>query len=81
MLLDECERLRVAVAARRDIRFKNDCACNDLDDRERVRVAVRADADHLVQLICKHPLPDLQPERWRTQPVSVWGREPRAAEL
>jgi len=81
VLLDECERVRVAAAVGGDCRLENDCAGHDLDDRERVRVAVRADADHLVQLICKHPLPDLQPERWRTQPVSVWGREPRAAEL
>src|SRR5438034_11000167 len=34
---------------------------------------MRVDTDHVVQLICKHPSPDLQPERWGTPPVSVWG--------
>jgi len=26
-----------------------------LDDTDRMRVAVRIDTDHVVQLICKHP--------------------------
>jgi hypothetical protein len=42
-------------------------------DRERVRVAVRIDTDEVVQLVCEHPRTDLQPKRWGTQPVSVWG--------
>jgi hypothetical protein len=40
--------------------FKDDRAGADVDDRERVCVAVRVDADHVVQLICKHPT-HLQP--------------------
>src|SRR5205807_9411926 len=30
------------------------------------------DTNHVVQLICEHPF-DLQPKRWGTHPVSVWG--------
>jgi hypothetical protein len=41
-------------------------------DRERVRVAVRVDADHMVHLVCEHPF-HLQPSRLRTIPVSAWG--------
>jgi hypothetical protein len=33
-------------------------------ERERVRVAVRIDTNHVVQLICEHSLTDLQPKRW-----------------
>src|SRR5437879_657623 len=38
-----------------------------------MRVAVRVDTDDVVQLICKHPRTDLQPKRWGTHTVSVWG--------
>jgi hypothetical protein len=37
-----------------------------------VRVAVRVDADHVVQLICKHSS-HLQPKVGGQTPVSVWG--------
>jgi hypothetical protein len=36
-------------------RLEHHTAASHIDDRERVRVAVRVNADHLVQLICKHP--------------------------
>jgi len=52
--------VRVAVAARDDCRLEDDCAADDLHDRECMRVAVRVDTDDVVQLICKHPR-DLQP--------------------
>jgi hypothetical protein len=29
--------------------------------------------DDVVQLICEHPNTDLQPRRWRHEPVPVWG--------
>jgi hypothetical protein len=73
VLLDECQRIHVAAAVSRDRCLENDRARDDLDHRERVRIAMRIDTDDVVQLICKHPFPDLQPERWGTQPVSVWG--------
>ena len=81
MLVDELQRLRVAVAARGDRRLEDDRAADDVHDRERMRVAMWVDADHVVQLICKHPRTDLQPKRWVTRTVSVWGGKPRAAEL
>jgi hypothetical protein len=42
---------------------ENDRAAHDPHDRERMRIAVRIDTDHVVQLICKHhfhPQPTLQ---------------------
>jgi len=79
--VDEPQRLCVAVAARDDRRLEDDRPADDVHDRERMRVAVRIDADDVVQLICKHPRTDLQPKRWGTHTVSVWGGKPRAAEL
>jgi len=63
--------LRVALAARRRARLEYDPAAHDVHDRERVRVTVRINTDHVVQLICKHPYrpPALG---WGTTPVPVW---------
>ena len=36
-------------------RLEHHSAASHLDDRERVRVAVRINTNHVVQLICKHP--------------------------
>jgi hypothetical protein len=36
-------------------RLEHHSAAAHVDDSERVRVAVRVNADHVVQLICKHP--------------------------
>jgi len=36
-------------------RLEHHTAASHVDHRERVRVAVRVNADHVVQLICKHP--------------------------
>jgi hypothetical protein len=38
-----------------------------MQNSERVRVAVRVDTHDVVQLICEHPLTDLQPKRWGTR--------------
>jgi hypothetical protein len=43
VLVDELQRLRVAVAVRVDRRLEDDCASDDMHDREGMRVAVRAD--------------------------------------
>jgi hypothetical protein len=80
VLFTELERLPVAIAVRRQVRLEHDRAGSNVDDRERVRVPVRVDADDVVQLICKHP--DRPPAQVGGQtPVPVWGVEPRAAEL
>jgi hypothetical protein len=62
-----------------DVRLEHDRSTDDVDDRKRVRVTMWIDAHDVVQLICKHPYTDLQPKRWGTNPVSVWGWKPRAA--
>lgn len=36
-------------------RLEHDSAASHVDDRKRVRVAVRVNADHVVRLVCKHP--------------------------
>jgi hypothetical protein len=54
VLVDELQRVCVTVAARGDGRLKQDSSADDLHDGERMRVAVRVDTDHVVQLICKH---------------------------
>src|SRR4030095_16061597 len=73
VLVDEFEGVRVSLVVRADVRLEHDRAADHVHDRERVRVAVRIDTNHVVQLICKQPLTDLQPKRWGTHPVSVWG--------
>ncbi len=50
------------------------------DDRERVCITVRVDANDVVQLICEHPYLTSSQELGDTT-VSVWGWKPRAAEL
>jgi len=55
VLVDELQRVRVAVAARGDGRLEQHSSAHDLHDSESVRVAVRVDTDDVVQLICKHP--------------------------
>ena len=79
MPLGELQGLCVAVAVRLDGRLEHNDATDDLDDRERVRVAMRVDTDDVVQLICKHPSTDLQPSVGGHEPVPVWGWKPRAA--
>jgi hypothetical protein len=45
---------------RGDARLEDHSSRTHLDDRERVHVAVRVDANHVVELICEHPT-HLQP--------------------
>jgi hypothetical protein len=73
VLVDELEGVCVPLVTRGDVRLEHDRAADHVHDRERVCVAVRVDTNHVVQLICEHPLTDLQPKRWGTHPVSVWG--------
>jgi hypothetical protein len=55
VLFSKQERLPVAVTACGDGRLEDDRAAANVDDRERVRVAVRVDTNDVVQLICEHP--------------------------
>jgi hypothetical protein len=76
----ELEGTPVAARARCDRRLEHNTARSYLDDRDRVHITMRIDADHVVQLICKHPY---RPPAtgWGSQPEPVWGWKPRAAEL
>ena len=58
----------------------DDTARSHLEDRDRVHITMRVDADHVVQLTRKHPY---RPPAtgWGSQPEPVWGLEPRAADL
>ena len=80
MLRRERERAPVAACVRGDRRLVDETARSYLEDRDRVHITMRVDADHVVQLICKHPY---RPPAtgWGSQPEPVWGLEPRAAEL
>jgi hypothetical protein len=55
MRVDESQGVRVALTARRDVRLEHHRSASDMHHRERVRVAVRVNADYVVQLSCKHP--------------------------
>src|SRR5207253_3854415 len=66
-LLHKLQRPSVTVAVRVDGRLEDDSAADDLDDRDRMRVAVWVNTDDVVQLICKHPFTDLQPKSWGTR--------------
>jgi hypothetical protein len=54
-LIDKLQGLRVPGAVRGDVGLDQDRSADDMEHRERVPVAMRIDADHVVQLICKHP--------------------------
>jgi hypothetical protein len=60
MRVGQLQGARVAVATRGDARLEDHSSRTHLDDREGVHVAVRIDADHVVEPICKHPT-HLQP--------------------
>jgi hypothetical protein len=55
VLFAEHECLPVAVAVCRNVRLEHDRAVQNVDDRERMRVAVRVDTNDVIQLICEHP--------------------------
>src|SRR6266581_2568071 len=53
VLVDELQSVRVAVAARVDRRLEQHGSADNVRDSTRMRVTVRVDTDHVVQLICK----------------------------
>jgi hypothetical protein len=55
VLFAEHERLPITIAARRNVRLDYDRAVQNVDDRECMQVALRADSNDVVQLICEHP--------------------------
>jgi hypothetical protein len=56
VLIDKTKHARVTLTICNLRRLEHHAARAHVDDRERVRITVRVDADHVVQLICKHPL-------------------------
>jgi hypothetical protein len=74
VLVGQLQGARVAAATRGDARLEDDSSRTHLDDRERVHVAVRVDADHVVELICKHPN-HLQPRLGEQLRLPVWGED------
>lgn len=79
MLVGETKRLCVTVSVCSHDGFEHDHTSPHVDDRDRVRVAVRVDADHVVQLICEHPESTSSPG-WGTTGAGL-GMEPLAARL
>jgi len=80
VLIGKTKQADVTLSVCQRARLEHHSTASHLDDRERVRVTVRIDADDVVQLICEHP--DRPPAQLGGQvPVPVWGVEPRAAEL
>jgi len=80
MLLGEPKRFLIAVSVCAHDGFEHDHTGSYLDDSDRVRVAVRIDADHVVQLICEHPESTSSPG-WGTRTGAGLGMEPLAARL
>ena len=66
------KRLRIAVTVRGNAGLEHDHTARYRDDRDRVRIAVRVDADNEIQLICEHHRSTSSPG-WGTTPVPVWG--------
>jgi hypothetical protein len=52
----EPQRLRVAARVRSDRTPSDNRARRRDNDREHVLIPMRVDADHVIQLICKHPV-------------------------
>src|SRR6266511_297295 len=55
VLIGKTKHARVTVTIGNCGRLEHHTASAHVDDRERVRIAMRINADHVVQLICKHP--------------------------
>ena len=55
MLIGKTKQADVTLSVCQRARLEHHSTASHLDDRERVRVAVRIDANHVVQLIYKHP--------------------------
>jgi len=71
MFARELKRLRVTVAVGSDARLEEHHPARHPNHRERVHVTVRVDADHEIQLICKHHRSTSSPG-WGTTPVPAW---------
>lgn len=80
MLLGKPKRLLIAADVRAYGGFEHDHTGRHLDDSDRVRVAVRVDANNEVQLICEHPESTSSPG-WGTSTGAGLGMEPLAAGL
>jgi hypothetical protein len=56
VLIGEPQRLRVTAATRRDRALRDNRTRWRNHNREHMLIAVRVDTDHVIHLICKHPL-------------------------
>jgi hypothetical protein len=56
VLLDKPQRLRITARARSYRLLRHHRTARGDNDREHVLVAVGVDADHVIHLICKHPV-------------------------
>ena len=55
VLIGKTKHARVTLTIGDRGRLQHHTTAAHLDDRERVRVAVRVNTNHVIQLICKHP--------------------------
>jgi len=55
VLIDELQGICVTVAVRGDVRLEHHGSADDMHQRKRMRITMRINTDHVVQLICKHP--------------------------
>jgi hypothetical protein len=53
--VDDLQSPCIALTVRGNRRLKDDRPRSNVDNRERMRVAVRIDTNDVVQLICEHP--------------------------
>jgi hypothetical protein len=58
--IDKTKHARVTLSIRDRDRLEHHTAASHIDDRERVRVAMRINTNHVVELLCTHPT-HLQP--------------------
>jgi len=56
VLLDKPQRLPITARARTHRPLRHNSTTRRDNDREHMLVAVRVDADHIIHLICKHPV-------------------------
>jgi hypothetical protein len=79
VLIGQAKNARVPLAICERRRLEHDSAAAHVDDSERMRVAMRIDTDHVVQLVCKHPY--RPPARWGIDSGVGLGVKPQAARL
>jgi hypothetical protein len=80
VLLDKPQRLRVTATASSHRLLRHHCTTRTHNDREHVLIAMRIDTNHVIHLICKHPVRSSGFTR-RVRCTPVWVQGNRAARL